>query len=189
MMAQEQFEQLLQFFKVLGNESRLKILGLLANDERSVGELAVILGVKEPTISHHLAMMKGLGLVDVRAVGNERIYWLDGRFLEGMSRDVFSQNGLATLADGVETADAWDRKVLKAFLNGNRLTEIPSKLKKRLVILKWLAEKFEMGVQYPEAQVNELLAQYHPDYAALRRYLVEQGFMQREKGIYWRIEQ
>jgi hypothetical protein len=106
-----------------------------------------------------------------------------------MSRDLFSQNGLATLADELETADAWDRKVLKAFLNGNRLTEIPSKLKKRLVILKWLAEKFEMGVQYPEAQVNELLAQYHPDYAALRRYLVEQGFMQREKGIYWRVEQ
>lgn len=188
-MGQEQFDTLLQFFKVLGNESRLKILGLLANEERSVGELAVILGVKEPTISHHLAMMKELGLVDVRAVGNERIYWLDGRFLEGMSRDIFSQNGLATLADEVETPDAWDHKVLKAFMDGDRLTEIPSKLKKRLVILKWLAEKFEMDVQYPESEINERLAKYHPDYAALRRYLVEQGFMQRERGIYWRIGQ
>jgi hypothetical protein len=188
-MGQENFDTLLHFFKVLGNESRLKILGLLANEERSVGELAVILGVKEPTISHHLAMMKELGLVDVRAAGNERIYWLDGRFLEGMSRDIFSQNGLATLVDEVETADAWDSKVLKAFVEDNRLTAIPSKLKKRLVILKWLAEKFEMGQQYPEAQVNGLLAQYHPDYASLRRYLITEGFMQREKGVYWRVEQ
>ena len=93
-MAQEEFDKLLQFFKVLGNESRLKILGLLANDERSVGELAKLLDVKEPTVSHHLAMMKELGLVDVRAEGNERIYRLENKFLETMSKDIFSQDNL-----------------------------------------------------------------------------------------------
>ena len=187
-MAQEQFDQLLQFFKVLGNESRLKILGLLANEERSVGELAVILGVKEPTISHHLAMMKELGLVKVRAAGNERIYRLDGRFLENMSRDMFSQNGLATLTEGMETADAWEQKVLHTFVENGRIRAITTKRKKRLVVLRWLVQKFEMGVQYPEAKMNELLTQYHSDYAALRRYLVEEGLMRREKGIYWRVE-
>lgn len=39
----ERFEQLLQFFKVLGNKNRLQILGLLANQERNVGELALML--------------------------------------------------------------------------------------------------------------------------------------------------
>jgi len=96
-MTQQQFNHLLKFFKVLGNESRLKILGLLANEERSVGELAELLGVREPTISHHLAMMKQLGLVQVRPEGNNRIYRLDTAALERMSKDVFSQDNLATL--------------------------------------------------------------------------------------------
>ncbi|MCA9964369.1 MAG: winged helix-turn-helix transcriptional regulator, partial [Anaerolineales bacterium] len=60
----ERFEQLLQFFKVLGNKNRLQILGLLANEERNVGELALMLDLKEPTVSHHLALLKELGLVD-----------------------------------------------------------------------------------------------------------------------------
>ena len=92
-----EFDQLLQFFRVLGNDSRLKILGFLANGERNVGDLAGLLGVKEPTVSHHLSMMKDLGLVTVRAEGNVRIYGLNVGRLEGMSRDVFSKKGLATL--------------------------------------------------------------------------------------------
>ena len=188
-MGQEKFDTLLQFFKVLGNESRLKILGLLANEERSVGELAVILGVKEPTVSHHLAMMKELGLVDVRADGNERIYWLDGRYLEETSRDIFSQNGLATLTTELETADAWEQKVLNTFVENGRIRAITTKRKKRQVVLRWLVEHFEMGVKYPEAEMNKRLTNFNPDYAALRRYLVEEGLMQRANGIYWRVEQ
>ena len=96
-MSQEQFDVLLQFFKVLGNESRLKILGLLANDERSVGELAALLELREPTVSHHLSTMKTLGIVDVEANGNVRMYRLNTSFLENMNKDMFSQSNLASL--------------------------------------------------------------------------------------------
>ena len=185
-MTQENFDKLLQFFKVLGNESRLKILGLLANSERSVGELANLLDVKEPTISHHLAMMKDLGLVDVRAEGNERIYWLENKFLERMSKDIFSQDNLATLVDD-QAENAWDQKVLQTFVEDGRITAIPSRYKKRQVILNWLVEKFERDRRYTEAELSELLEQYHPDYAALRRYFIDTGLMAREKGIYWRL--
>lgn len=185
-MSQEQFDKLLQFFKVLGNESRLKILGLLANEERSVGELAQLLGVKEPTVSHHLAMMKELGLVDVRAEGNERIYRLENRFLETMSKDIFSQNNLATLVDA-QAENVWDQKVLQTFTENGRITAIPSRYKKRQVILNWLVEKFERERRYTEAEISEMLQEYHPDYAALRRYFIETGLMAREKGIYWRL--
>jgi biotin operon repressor len=185
-MSQEKFTQLLQFFKVLGNESRLKILGLLAQQERSVGELAAILGVREPTISHHLAMMKELGLAQVRADGNNRFYTLEMNFLAEMNKDIFSQDNLATLVD--ETAEnAWEQKVLRAFVKDEQITAIPAREQKMLVVLRWLADKIEEGVQYPEAQLNELLQNYHEDYAAFRRYLVDYGFMQREKGVYWRV--
>lgn len=186
-MAQKEFDQLLQFFKVIGNESRLKILGLLANEERSVGELAALLDLKEPTVSHHLAAMKSLGLVGVRAEGNVRIYWLDTRFLERMSKDLFSRDSLATLVDDT-SQDAWEQKVLQTFVDGGRIKELPSRHKKRLVVLTWLANQFEMGVRYSEQEMNERLKQYNPDYASLRRYLIDYQFMRRDRGIYWRVE-
>jgi hypothetical protein len=66
---------------------------------------------------------------------------------------------------------------------------MPARQGKRLVILRWLVERFEPGVSYPERQVNEILQQVDPDYAMLRRYLVDAGLMQRDQGIYWRTPQ
>lgn len=185
-MSEEQFATLLQFFKVLGNESRLKILGLLANQERSVGELAEFLNLREPTVSHHLAAMKEIGLVDVRAEGNVRIYRLETHALEKMSKDLFSQESLSTLAAN-EAGDSWEQKVFRTYVADDRLKQIPTQYKKRMVILRWLVTKFEMNATYTEKEVSERLKQYHPDYAALRRYLVETRLMQRENGIYWRL--
>lgn len=187
MTEQTQFDTLLNFFKVLGNESRLKILGLLANQERSVGELAEFLGVKEPTVSHHLAMMKELGLVQMRAEGNNRIYWLDARSLESLNKNIFSRAGLAKLVDH-QSADEWEAKVLRAFLDGERVIDIPAQYKKQQVILRWMLEKFQKGVQYTEKEVNEIIKQHHPDSAWFRRSFIDHKLMVREKGVYWRIE-
>ena len=80
-----------------------------------------------------------------------------------------------------------DERVLAHFLaHDGRLRTIPSKLSKLLVVLDHLAQQFEPGQTYPEARVNEILKGFHPDYASLRRYLVENGFMTREDNVYWR---
>lgn len=80
-----------------------------------------------------------------------------------------------------------DERVLQNFLSPDgRLTTIPTKLSKLLVVLDHLAQVFEPGRTYAEAEVNEILQRFHPDYAALRRYLVENGFMTREDNVYWR---
>ncbi|MDH2413473.1 DUF2087 domain-containing protein [Nocardioides sp. CER19] len=67
-----------------------------------------------------------------------------------------------------------------------RLHTIPSKRAKRLVVLDHLAQSFEPGRVYPEREVVEILQRFHPDHAALRRYLVEEQFLTREDGYYWR---
>lgn len=185
-MSDKPFDQLLRFFKVLGNESRLKLLGLLAGGERSVGELAEMLDVKEPTVSHHLAMMKELGLVSVRADGNARLYQLDTRVLEQMSRDVFSQDNLAQLVDDT-AVDAWELKVLRAFLDGETIKAIPAQYKKQRVLIAWMAAKFAPGERYTEAEVNDVIKRHHADYAWFRRAMVDHQFMARDKGIYWRL--
>jgi hypothetical protein len=184
-MEQEQFDTLLQFFKVMANESRLRLIGYLSNGERSVGELAQLLELKEPTVSSHLAMMKQIGLVTVRADGNVRYYRLDRKSLERMSKDVFSHSKLATLVEE-SGSRTWEDKVLKAFIIDGRIKDDPAQWKKRMVILHWLADKIEPGIRYSEKEFNELIHQYHADHATWRRYLVEEGLVMREKGIYWR---
>jgi hypothetical protein len=78
-------------------------------------------------------------------------------------------------------------RVLRSFFGDDgRLRTIPSRHAKLLVVLDRLAQEFEPGHSYPEAAVNEILVRFHPDYAALRRYLVENDFMTREDGYYWR---
>ncbi len=80
-----------------------------------------------------------------------------------------------------------DDRVLQHFLGPDgRLRTIPTKHAKLLVVLDHLAQEFEPGRTYPEAEVNDFLQRHHPDYAALRRYLVENAFLTREDNVYWR---
>ena len=79
-----------------------------------------------------------------------------------------------------------DRVLANFFTDDGRLHTIPSKRSKLLVVLDQLAQRFEPGRVYPESEVNDLLARAHPDVAALRRYLVDDQFLSREDGRYWR---
>jgi hypothetical protein len=176
------------YLKVLANETRLKLVGLLATRERSVGELAEILGLKEPTISHHLAKLSAAGLVGMRAAGTVHFYRLDGEALQRLSQELFATEQVVSLA-GQSDADAWERKVLRTFLKGGRLDKIPDTRKKRDVILRWLVSRFDEGRRYPEREVNEIIQRHHPDSATLRRELIGAGLMQREAGVYWRLPQ
>ncbi len=185
-MEQAEFQKLLDFFKALANESRLKIIGILANRAGSVSDLADLLDLKEPTVSHHLGMLKELGLVTMRADGNTHIYSLNQDALIQMNKDLFSSDRIATLVENVDE-QGWEGKVRSNFIVDGKLTEIPAQFKKRMVILRWLADKFELDCRYPEKELNEVIKQYHPDYASLRRYMIETGLMQREGGVYWRL--
>jgi hypothetical protein len=77
--------------------------------------------------------------------------------------------------------------VLRNFLTADgRLHTIPSKHAKLLVVLDHLAQSFEPGRTYPEREVNAIIERFHPDYAALRRHLVDNQFLTREDAVYWR---
>jgi len=186
----ERVQAVVRFFKVLADESRLRILGILATRECSVEELAALLSLRAPTVSHHLGRLKDLGLVTMRADGNTHLYALELEALHSLSKDVLSPDAVAALGEDVmsDAGDAWERKVLRDFFDGERLKEIPASQKKRLVILRWLVNRFEIGARYPEAAVNAAIARHHPDFATLRRELIGARLMQCENGVYWRVE-
>jgi len=80
-----------------------------------------------------------------------------------------------------------DQQVLRNFLTPDgRLHTIPTRHAKLLVVLDHLAQQFEPGRTYDEREVNEILTRFHPDVAALRRYLVDDQFLTREDSVYWR---
>ncbi len=186
-MPEEHLQTLLAFFKALADESRLKMLGFLANRACSVEELAELLHLKAPTVSHHLSKLKELGLVEMKAEGNTHLYWLNAEGLRGLNKELLAPEKVAALVE-MEDGKTWERKVLRDFFEGVRLKEIPASRKKRVVILRWLASQFEPNRTYSEAEVNEVIQRSHPDTATLRRELIGSHLMQREGDVYWRLE-
>ena len=77
---------------------------------------------------------------------------------------------------------------LRPYVRDGRIVQIPRQRTKRRLLLDLLAQEFEPGTRYPEREVNEILARFHADTAALRRYLVDEEFMERDAstGLYWR---
>jgi hypothetical protein len=75
---------------------------------------------------------------------------------------------------------------LRAFVRAKKITAMPSKRARRLQLLDCVAQAFEPGVRYPEAEVNYALLELYDDPAELRRFLVDEGFLSRESGVYWR---
>ncbi|HXI80550.1 MAG TPA: DUF2087 domain-containing protein [Verrucomicrobiae bacterium] len=78
-------------------------------------------------------------------------------------------------------------KVVRAFFRDDRLVSIPAKPRKRDLLLPIVLDRcFPEDREYEEKEVNMRLALLHPDVAALRRYLVDGGWMTRSAGIYRR---
>ncbi len=185
----EQSQELLDFFKALGDANRLKIVGLLAAEERSVEQLAALLDLRPSTVSHHLARLSEAGLVSARPESYYNLYRLETGALEAMARRLLTPAALQDAAAEVDL-DAYDRKVIKNYLGPDgRFKQLPVQFKKLQAVLRYVVNVFEPGRRYTEKEVNELLGQYHEDTAQLRRELVEQGLMAREGGggKYWRV--
>lgn len=78
------------------------------------------------------------------------------------------------------------QEIVDRFIRDGQLVTMPAKRSRRLILLDHIAQRFEPGVQYPESVVNRELRNLHEDFAALRRYLIDEGFMERQDGMYWR---
>jgi predicted transcriptional regulator len=182
-------EELLRFFKALADANRLKIVGLLATQSLTVEELAEMLDLHPSTVSHHLSRLSKAGLVSARAEGYYSVYQLEEGMLEEMAQRLLAREELPAVATDVDV-DAYDRKVLKAYLTPDgRLKSFPAQQKKYDAILRYVVQAFEPGVRYTEKQVNEILSRFNEDTARLRRNLVEVHLMDRQGGggEYWRV--
>ena len=157
---------------------RLAALGRAAEGTLTPEALAESLGVPRRRALETIAGLKLSGLTDE----HDRLV---GRALHDIAGTVPQvAPAAATITEGDWTAG--EVRILQTFFSGESLVEIPANRRKRLVILERLAQDFEPGMRYSEAEVSRQLGHYNPDYAALRRYLVEESLMSRAAGVYWR---
>jgi hypothetical protein len=177
-----------------------EICGLLAERDRLAVFAAVVLGSSSPAaVAAHtglsardthraLRRLERGGLirtVDGELVAHEAAFQEAVREYGGKAPD--GQRAEAGRDDWADLdPDRAKAAVLRVFVRDGRLTQIPAARGKRRIVLEHIAANFEPGVRYPEREVNAVLRAWHPDHAALRRYLVDEGLMSREKGIYWR---
>jgi hypothetical protein len=157
---------------------RLAILGRAAESRVSVDEITQSFGVSRKKVIEAVGKLRASGLID------------DGLQLDADSlRSIAArlpgpEKAAAMITEGPWTAD--EQRMLARFFSGTRLTEIPTGRKKRRLVLERLAQEFEPGLRYEENEVNFTLQLFHADYAALRRYLVDEELLTRADGVYWR---
>ena len=184
-MPEADVQVLLAFFKAMANESRLRIVGLLAERERSVQELAQLLDLKEPTVSHHLAVLKDLGVVTSRPEGVVRWHALKPDAITDIAKSMFEQQDLGALAAPVP---AKDERAIAPFLKPDgSLTRLPASRRKRWLLYRRFMEDFAAGRAYREGEVNEILQRRHWDCATMRREMIGWRMLAREGGVYGRL--
>ncbi len=178
--------ELLTFFKALADDTRLKLVGLLAQEAYSGEQLALLLAVKPATISHHLAKLTEAGLVRAEMDGHSKMYSLRLDAIQGMAKHLLAADTLPAAAEDVDSS-AYDRKVMKDFSNPDgTLKKLPAQEKKFQAILRHLVNEFEPGREYSEKEVNAVFKKFHTDTASLRRGMIEYKLMKRASGKYWR---
>jgi len=184
------FDTLLAFFKALSDATRLKLIGLLAQKDSSVEELAAMLDVNPSTVSHHLSKLGEIGLVSARAEGYYNIYTLRTEILQELAHQMLSENTLPDVAKDLDR-EAYDRKVLKVYLaKDGTISQLPTNQRKLDVILRYLVEQFEFDREYSEREVNEIITAYNEDVSGLRRDLISVGYLDRKRdgSAYWRVK-
>jgi hypothetical protein len=172
-----------ELLALLAEPDRLRALAAVALGAGTLAEVAERAGLEPRAAARALSRLVAGGLLDGEAGKGYRV-----------RTEALQAAAIPPAAEADRDEGAEGDEVLRRFVHNGRLLAMPAAHGKRQVVLDHLAGLFEPGRRYPEPEVNELLVRYHPDYAMLRRHLVDDGFLDRadEKAgsrtvkVYWR---
>jgi hypothetical protein len=178
--------EILSFVKAMSSAERLRIIGVLARGRATQAEIAEHLHLPVRDVFDNLAFLAHVGVIHEM----DGIYDLDEKAIESLARKQFEGKRPSYVPQEDQKEDA--RKVLKNFLNADgTLKQIPPMGNKLVIILNFIVDAFAFDTNYTEKEVNTILRRFHIDTAALRRYLVDYGLMNRESDgtRYWRVKE
>lgn len=171
--------------------SAAQLAGLLADPSRRAVVAAMVLGAATvEDIKRITGLTQRQAFTAIGRLVDGELVERDAGGAMALAVDAFSRAARASAPPrgDDEHADqpATIAKVLRAHIRDGRLLSIPTSHAKRLIVLDVIVQDLEVDTHYSERQVNEILARRHPDTAALRRWLVDVGYLDRDHGDYWR---
>jgi hypothetical protein len=161
---------------LLADEQRLRVFAAIALGASTVETVSLASGLDVAEVQSALPRLVSAGLVEQRDGLRARLETLRDAARDRPPRD--RELPGATPEQAV---------VLRNFAEGGRIVRLPARAGLRRVVLEYLSGRFEPGVDYPEAAVNETLAELHDDYVTVRRLLVDERLLEREHGVYRRV--
>lgn len=173
----------LELLKILADETRLEILNILMKEDSYVEKIACELSLTPATICYHLKKMESAGVVNCSRSQFYIIY--------SLNRDIFDKPLYELIKKDTEVVDKeekYKKEVLSNFFKYGKLTQIPTQRKKREIVLAEIANEFQLGREYGEREVNEIIMRFHEDYCLIRREMIAFGIMSREHETYKRIK-
>ena len=195
-----QLQRLVLFHKALSDPTRIRILALLARGPLHGQALAGKLGIRPPTVTHHMSKLREAGLVKERREKNTIYFYLQETTLRRKARavlDVVLKEAHETFEEKAEDKmkntdqgakakrELEKQEVLRNFFTPEgRLKQVPAQRKKRLIVLQHIVKGLQTGTSYTEKEINEHIQKFHDDFATLRRELIVNHIMYRENGIY-----
>ncbi|MFZ0370376.1 MAG: metalloregulator ArsR/SmtB family transcription factor [Halobacillus sp.] len=181
-----QLDKMVAFHKAAGDPTRLRIIALLRQGPLHGQAIAGKLGLRPPTITHHLKKLRDTGMVYSRRDKNTIYFYLDEKKLTFMAEAVTRIGDEQVKADKEwQVTEKEERQILQNFITvDGKLKQMPSQLKKRVVILAYYVKAFQPGKTYEEKEVNEYIQTFFEDYATVRREWIMHHFMYRESNRY-----
>ena len=169
----------LTLLKLLADETRLRIINILAEGDSYVELIATKLELTPATVCYHLKKMEAAGMVNCSRAQFYIIYSLNA--------DIFDRPLRELLFTGDTTTDkeaAYEREVISTFFRYGRLTRLPAQRKKQEIVLREISRRFEPGRDYPEPEVNAIIQTVYDDFCTVRREMIACGLMTRnpQKG-------
>jgi len=180
-----QLNKIVEFHKALGDLTRIRIIALLQQGTLHGQAIAGKLGLKPPTITHHIAKLREVGLIKEKRDKNTIYFSLNLKLLESSASAILTvgTGGDASLEMAV-SAEERTAIISNFFTNDGKLKNLPAQRKKKLIVLEHIAKGLKFGNVYAEKEINAYLKQFHDDYATLRRELVMCQYMYRENNQY-----
>ena len=151
---------------LLADEERFKIIGAVALGAVTLENITEVTGLGNQVVMKSLVKLEGSGLITKEDTG----YIFNVDVLRAMNREYnLTAPKKAPLA-GIER-----------FMNDGTIITYPSRHDDRMMVLEHVIKLFEPGRQYLEKEVNEKIKPVFPDFASMRRYLIDAGFFRREQ--------
>ena len=177
----------IRLFKCLADATRLQIVKSLREGPMYVELLAQRLEKTPSTISFHMKKMEEAGVVSSQKEQYYTVYSLCPQVLNAQIMELIGEPSAQQNAQDEREA-LYRQKVLESFFVYGKLVSIPVQRKKKRIVLEKLLENFEYGRRYKEKEVNLIIAEFNDDFCTIRRDMISEHLMERENGVYWRID-